>query len=58
MHLIQLIDRREATLSQREQRDMARGAVRQKKLDEAYRDWVQEVRGRAYVNVREAPSLR
>lgn len=58
MHLIQLIDRREATLSQREQRDMARGAVRQKKLDEAYRDWVQEVRGRAYVNLREAPSLR
>lgn len=58
MHLIQLLERREATLSQREQRDMARGAARQKKLDEAYRNWVQEVRSRAYVNVREAPSPR
>jgi peptidyl-prolyl cis-trans isomerase SurA len=36
VHLIQLLERREATLSQREQRDIARNLVREKKLDEAY----------------------
>jgi peptidyl-prolyl cis-trans isomerase SurA len=55
VHLIQLLERRENTLSQREQRDIARGLVREKKLDEAYATWVQEVRGRAYVEFREPP---
>ena len=36
VHLIQLLERRQATLSQREQREVARNLVREKKLDEAY----------------------
>lgn len=55
VHLIQLLERREAALSQREQRDLARGAMREKKLDEAYASWAQDVRGRAYVEYREPP---
>ena len=55
VHLIQLLERRQATLSQREQRDLARGLVREKKLDEAYATWAQDVRGRAYVEYREPP---
>lgn len=55
VHLIQLLERREAKLTQREQRDMARGTVREKKLDEAYATWVQEQRGRAYVEYRDPP---
>ena len=55
VHLIQLMERREASLSQREQRDLARNLVREKKLDEAYASWAQDVRGRAYVEYREAP---
>ncbi len=55
VHLIQLIERREGTLSQREQREIARGLVREKKLDEAYATWIQDIRGRAYVEFREAP---
>ncbi|MDP3139928.1 MAG: peptidylprolyl isomerase [Burkholderiaceae bacterium] len=55
VHLIELLGRREATLSQREQRDIARSLVREKKLDEAFATWVQEVRGRAYVELREPP---
>ena len=55
VHLIQLIERREAKLNQREQRDMARNVVREKKLDEAYANWAKELRGRAYVEYREAP---
>lgn len=55
VHLIQLLERREASLSQREQRDLARSLVREKKLDEAYAQWAQDVRGRAYVEFREPP---
>lgn len=55
VHLIQLLERRETTLSQREQREIARGLVREKKLDEAYAGWAQDVRGRAYVEFREPP---
>ena len=55
VHLIQLLERREAKLTQREQREMARHAVREKKLDEAYATWAQELRGRAYVEYRDPP---
>ncbi|HKB54263.1 MAG TPA: peptidylprolyl isomerase [Ramlibacter sp.] len=56
VHLVQLIGRRQATLTQREQREMVRNMLREKKLDEAYRQWAQEVRGRAYVEFRDPPS--
>jgi peptidyl-prolyl cis-trans isomerase SurA len=55
VHLIQLMERRQATLSPREQREFARNLVREKKLDEAYAQWAQDVRGRAYVELREPP---
>ena len=58
VHLIQVEERREATLSQREQRDIARNLVREKKLDEAYNNWVRDVRGRAYVELREPPQAQ
>ncbi|GKT26635.1 peptidylprolyl isomerase [Acidovorax sp. SUPP3334] len=55
VHLIQLLERREAKLTQREQRDMVRDVVREKKLDEAYTTWAQEARARAYVEYRDPP---
>lgn len=55
VHLIQVIGRRDVQLTQREQRDAARNILREKKLEEAYAVWLQEVRGRAYVEYREAP---
>lgn len=57
VHLIQLMERRQQTLSQREQREVARNMVRERKLDEAYRQWAEEVRGRAWVELREPPIL-
>ena len=57
VHLIQLLERREVKLTQRQQRDMVRDAVREKKLDEAYADWMREARARAYVELREPPQL-
>ncbi len=52
VHLIEVQERREATLSEREQRDAVRNIVRAKKIDEAYNQWLQDVRGRAYVEFR------
>ena len=57
VHLIQLLERRQATMSAREQREVVRNLVREKKLDEAYVQWSREVRGRAYVELREPPQL-
>jgi len=50
-----LMERRESTLTPAEQRQVARNLVREKKLDEAYINWAQEVRGRAFVELREPP---
>jgi len=55
VHLIQVNERRENKLSSREQRELARSAVREKKVQEEYALWAQEVRGRAYVEYREPP---
>lgn len=55
MHLIQLLERRQASLSQAEQREAVRALLREKKLDEALRTWTQEQRGRAYVELRQPP---
>jgi peptidyl-prolyl cis-trans isomerase SurA len=55
VHLIQLMERRKATLTIEQQREAVRAMLREKKLDEAYRTWAQDVRGRAYVELREAP---
>lgn len=55
VHLMQVVERRETELSKREQRDMARSALREIKQEEAYALWAQEVRGRAYVEYREPP---
>ena len=52
VHLLQVMARREAPLSEREQRELARNLVREKKIDEAFALWQQEVRGRAYVEFR------
>jgi peptidyl-prolyl cis-trans isomerase SurA len=53
VHLIQVLARRDAALSEREQRELARNLVREKKIAEAFAQWVQDVRGRAYVEFRE-----
>ena len=55
VHLIQLLERRRVALSPQQQRESVRAMLREKKLDEAYQPWVQELRGRAYVEMRESP---
>ena len=55
LHLIQVMERRENQLTNREQRELARTALREKKQEDAYTLWAQEIRGRAYVEYREPP---
>ena len=53
VHLIEVTERRDAPMSEAEQRALARNVLREKKLDEAYVAWAEDVRGRAYVEMRE-----
>jgi peptidyl-prolyl cis-trans isomerase SurA len=55
VHLVQLMERRRGVPSVREQRDIARNQIRQKKGEEVYLQWAQGVRGRAFVDLREPP---
>ncbi|MCE1238675.1 MAG: peptidylprolyl isomerase [Azonexaceae bacterium] len=52
MHLIQVIERREKDVSAERQRTVARQAIRERKLDEAYQDWLRQLRDRTYVENR------
>ena len=55
VHLIQVMERRQINLDLKQQREQARNVLREQKFEEAYLDWVRDLRGRAYVEMREAP---
>ncbi|MBH1958098.1 MAG: peptidylprolyl isomerase, partial [Burkholderiales bacterium] len=55
VHLVEVLERREAPVSARDQREMVRGMLREKKQNEAYARWAEDIRGRAYVEFREQP---
>ena len=52
VHLIEVLQRRDAALTEREQRETVRNIVRERKIEEAFNQWLQDVRGRAYVEFR------
>lgn len=52
MHLIQVVERRERDVSAERQRSVARQAIRERKLDDAYQDWLRQLRDRTYVENR------
>lgn len=51
-HLIQVLERRTQDASQERQRMAVRQILRERKLDEAYQDWIRQIRDRAYVEIR------
>lgn len=57
VHLIQVVERRESALDNKQLRDQARAALREQKFEEAYGEWLKEMRSRAYVERREAPQI-
>jgi len=51
-HLIEVQERRAADVSAERQRLQARQALRERKADEAYQDWLRQLRDRTYVELR------
>jgi peptidyl-prolyl cis-trans isomerase SurA len=51
-HLIQVQDRRTQDVTREKAREQARQALRQRKSDEAFQEWVRQQRDRSYVEVR------
>lgn len=56
-HLIQVIDRREGQLTVEKQRQFARAAIRERKYEQAYLDWIRELRDSATVKVLNAEDV-
>lgn len=51
-HMIQVLERRDQDVTQERKRLEARRAIRDRKADEAFDDWVRQARDRAYVEYR------
>jgi len=51
-HLIQVLGRRTQDVTQERQKLLARQAIRERKADEAFQDWVRQIRDSAYVEIR------
>ena len=55
VHLVQVVDRRQVTLDNKQQREQARNILREQKFEEAYAEWLRDLRGRAYIELRDPP---
>ena len=51
-HVIQVLERRKQDMSKEAARLKARQEIRKRKSEEAYQDWVRELRDRAFVELR------
>lgn len=51
-HVIQVLERRNEDMSRERQRLAARQALRERKSDEAYQEWVRQLRDRSFVDIR------
>lgn len=52
LHLIEVLERKTDEVSKDRQKQAARAALRERKLEEAVEDWARQVRDRAYVEIR------
>ncbi|MCB1997647.1 MAG: molecular chaperone SurA, partial [Rhodoferax sp.] len=53
VHLIQVLERRRTALPPAERRAQVRNVLRERKFEQAYADWVDELRARAYIEIRD-----
>lgn len=53
LHLIQLLDRRQDKITQREQRELVRGQAREEKVQKEYIRWIEGLRARAFIEMRD-----
>lgn len=52
LHLIQVLERRQQDVTEERQRLLARQNIHERKSDEAFQEWVRQVRDQAYVELR------
>ena len=55
LHLIQVIGRRDVDVDPKQRREQARAALRERKYEQAHTEWLDELRARAYIELREPP---
>lgn len=55
VHLIQVLERRNQAVEEKQLREQARNVLREQKFEQAYADWAKDLRSRAYVEMREPP---
>jgi peptidyl-prolyl cis-trans isomerase SurA len=53
VHLLMVDERKQTPLTANEQRDFAKNALREKKFDDAYANWIRDLRSNAYVEYRD-----
>jgi peptidyl-prolyl cis-trans isomerase SurA len=53
IHLIQVLERRETKIDPQKLRDQARGVLRERKFETAYKEWVKDLRDKAFVELRD-----
>jgi peptidyl-prolyl cis-trans isomerase SurA len=51
-HLIQVLERRDEDMSKQQQRLQARQSLRAQKADEAYQEWIRQLRDKAFIEYR------
>lgn len=56
VHLIQVLERRDAQLTDQQQRQVARETIHQQKVEQAYEQWAHDIRSQAYIEMREPPA--
>ncbi|HEY8976254.1 MAG TPA: peptidylprolyl isomerase [Burkholderiaceae bacterium] len=55
VHLIQVLDRRDTTVDPKALREQATNALKEKKFEPAYAEWVADLRAKAFIEYRDAP---
>jgi peptidyl-prolyl cis-trans isomerase SurA len=55
VHLIQVVERRQVPVDPRQQREAARAALRERKFEPAYAEWIDDLRSRTFIEMREPP---
>ena len=55
LHIVQVLERREVAIEPRQLREQARAQIRERKFEDAYKEWISDLRSKAFIEVREAP---
>ena len=55
LHIMQVLERKRVELTQAEVREQVRAQLRESRYEEAFASWARDIRGRAFVEMREPP---